>query len=281
MVSLKDRVMESRRFVPLPILTRLGQRKFEKLWQHEWFRRTGEENMTFVLGETERAAEIPEVARRYAEYDLMRNYRRWHPSKLVHQRVEGIEVLKDRDPARGMIVSFMHHAQYDGMAPSIARLGVPFDGLVAPEAFMSRKEPVPVQLRQHYKVVGSHPNIHLVNAADGSAPLAERLAQGHILFIASDVAGRTPIRFMGRDIVGSFGAALLAAKTNSSVVLVTAHPEPDGRPYLRLHEPLEPSDFTDPADLLNEIFKRHEPAILAWPEAYDSPLGRLAVAPVE
>ena len=120
--------------------------------------------------------------------------------------------------------------------------------------------------------------VPFLNAAGGSDRIAGFLEERGILAFASDVAGRTPINFLGLDMLGSFGAARFAVQTNSPVVvLVTSHPDADGNPYFQLHAPLESGDFADPAALLTEMFRRHEPAVLAWPAAYDSPYGRLAV----
>lgn len=98
-------------------------------------------------------------------------------------------------PERGILLSFVHHAQYEGgLFPSLARAGAGVHVVVAPEAF----DPAPrVQLRQHFKVAGMAP-----------------------------------------------------------VVLVTSHRSADGSPSLRVHAPLEPRDFSDPADRLAEIMRR-------------------------
>ena len=61
------------------------------------------------------------------------------------------------------------------------------------------------------------------------------------------------------------------------MVLVTSHRGPSGSPTLRVHEPIEPSDFADQRDLLQEMMRRHEEAVLAWPEACDNPYNRLVL----
>lgn len=229
--------------------------------------------MTFLLEHTERAAEIPEIAREYAEFDALRNYRRWRPKPLLRQRVEGIEWLTTkRDPTRGIVLSFCHHGQYDGLPTSLARAGAQVRGVVAPDAF---DPSTPLQLRRHYQLCAAPPAAPMLSTAVGSAGMVEALNRGEILAIASDVAGRTPITFLGREMKGSFGAARIAVEANAPVALFTSHQNPDGSPFFRVHEPLEPGDFAGPAELLAEIMRRHEPAVLAWPAAFDSPRGRL------
>ena len=116
----------------------------------------------------------------------------------------------------------------------------------------------------------------MIPTSVGSAGLAEVLTQKKILAIASDVAGGTAVPFLGRELRCASGAPRFAMQTSSPVVIATSHQQADGSPRIRIHEPIEPGDFAEPADLLAEIMRRHEPAALAWPEAFDSPYGRLA-----
>ena len=50
-------------------------------------------------------------------------------------------------------------------------------------------------------------------SAPRSAPegIVDLLGQRRVVAVASDVPGRTPLRFAGRDVLGSFGAARIAA----------------------------------------------------------------------
>lgn len=276
MSALRDLSYQSRRFVPLPLLLALGRRRAAKLWATDAFRESAELNMRYLLENTERADEVPQLAEEYLEYEVLRNYRRWHAKPILTQPVEGIEWLTTkRDPDRGVVVNFMHHGQYGGMIGSIAHAGALVRAVVAPEAFDPKTE---IQLRQHYKLCGAVPEAPLVSTAEGTAGMTKILENRENLLIASDVAGRTPVQFLGKEIGFSFGAALLAVRTNSPVVLLTFHPDAAGDSTIRLHEPIEPGDFAGPEELLAEIFRLHEPAVLAWPTAYDSPYGRLELA---
>lgn len=270
-----DQVQRVRSLIPLRALPALARRRVDALWANDEFRTAQEAEMRYLLENTDRASEIPEIAREYTEFALLRGYRRWHPGHLSRQPVTGIEWLTTkRDPERGVLLSFVHHAQYEGLFPSLARAGATVHTVVAPEAFDPAS---PIQLRQHFKVAGMMPSTTLVPATIGSAGMVELLEQRAVLAMASDVAGRTPVQFMGREMRGSFGAARIATQTNSPVVLVTSHRSADGSPSLQVHEPLEPGDFASPADLLAEIMRRHEPAVLAWPAAFDSPYTRLGI----
>ncbi|MFL6156657.1 MAG: hypothetical protein ACJ72D_11215 [Marmoricola sp.] len=277
MGQITDQVQRVRGLIPVGALPGLARRRIDKLWLNEEFRASQEAEMQFALEHTERASEIPQIARGYAEFALLRGYRRWHPGLLSHQPVTGAEWLTDRrDPERGVLLSFVHHAQFEGLFPSLARQGAAIHVVVAPEAFDPASH---IQLRQHFKVAGMMPSTTLVPATIGTAGMVELLENRAILAIASDVAGRTPLQFLGRELRGSFGAARIATQTDAPVVVVTSHLGDDGNPRLQVHPPLEPSSFSDPADLLAAIMALHEPAVLAWPEAFDSPYTRLGSPP--
>src|SRR5690348_3187941 len=248
---LGDQLERVRGLIPLSALPALGRRRAEKVWQDAEFRDGQLAEMRFLLEHTDRADEVETVARAFTEFSLLRNYRRWHPRHLARQPVSGAEWLTSkRDPDRGVLLSFLHHGQYEGLFPSLGRVGVAIQTVVAPEAFDPAS---PIQLRQHFKVAGMHPLTTLVPTTIGSAGMVELINDKLILAIASDVAGRTPVEFLGRTINVASGAARIATEANCPVVLVTSHRGPSGSPTLRVHEPIEPGDFADQRDLLQEM----------------------------
>ncbi len=190
--------------------------------------------------------------------------------------MSGLDHLRDaRREGNGVVLSFMHHAHYEGGFASMGRLGVPPHMVAYP--YMLRDD-APVWLQQHVRVACSTGGI-AVSADVGNDGLVNLLAEGAVLAIASDVPGRTPMRFFGRDVVGSFGAARLATATGSPLVVMTSELGPDGL-AIRLHEPLDPRGFTSARDLLDAILPIHEAAQVAWPEAIDIPLSRWGTAEV-
>jgi lauroyl/myristoyl acyltransferase len=171
-----------------------------------------------------------------------------------------------------MILSFMHHHRYDGMFASLKRHGADLHILMLAEV-LAKDAPEPV--RQHCRVVRRGGTIQ--STEGGTAAILEILKPGVTLAIASDVASQTEVEFLGRRVRGAFGAARIAAQTNSPVVIVTSVRDGDdvlNGHYLKVHEPLEPADFAGPEELLNELLAVHGEAILAWPEAHDIPLAR-------
>ncbi|SEP22745.1 hypothetical protein [Trujillonella endophytica] len=226
--------------------------------------------MRFVLEKTRPDADLDKVAVEYIRQMYWRAERRWRPELLTSQPVEGVdEVLAARDPSRGMVVTFFHHAAYDGAFASIGRAGLSMRAVGADMLFGDDVAP---HLKQHARLVemGSP----LINAKEGSAGIRAALERAEVISIAPDVISRTPVHIFGRDLVGSFGAARLAYETNSQVVVSTYHPDPKAPARIRLGTVLEPRDFPDAQALQLEILRQHEAAVVAWPEAWDRPLFR-------
>ena len=107
---------------------------------------------------------------------------------------------------RGVVLNFMHHGCYEGSLASVGRAGVP--AVIVVHDYMVRSD-APRWLKQHVLIACSGGG-RAFSAKVGSEKLLELLAEGEVLAIAFDVPGRTPVRFAGRDLLGSFGAARLA-----------------------------------------------------------------------
>lgn len=269
-------VQRVRGLVPASALPGLVRRRVARLWADPVYREKQEAEMRFLLEHTSRAGEVAELARGYAEHAMLRSYLRWHPRAITRQPVAGVEWLTSRrDTARPLVLSFLHHGRYDGLFASLARHGADLDILTLPDAL----EPdAPVQIRQHVRVVRR--GGRMVPTTGGTDAIVGAMRPGSVWAIASDVPGRTPVQFLGREVLGSFGAARIAFLTDSPVVLVTSHRDGSGLSAgsrLQVHAPLEPRDFAGPAELLAEILRRHGEAVLAWPEALDNPRARWGV----
>lgn len=262
-LELKEQV---RRVVPPAAIPWLAKRRVDQLWQVPEFRESQIRQMELLLAATPRAHEVPVLARRMAEHGMARRWLRWHPRVLINQRVEGLKWFHDRDMTRPMLLSFMHHAQYEGMFPSLVRKGVPMHALGMAEVL---SDDAPIDLRQHIKVASR--GVGIASTADGSAGLKELMVPGRVLAIASDVPSRSPVEFLGRRFRGSSGAARIAMSTDAPVTVVTSVRDGERSHHLQVHEPLDPRDFGSPEELLAEMLRIHGEAILAWPEATDNP----------
>lgn len=229
--------------------------------------------MRYLLEHTERASEIQELARKYAEHAILRTYLRWHPGDVLRQPVRGVEWLTTRrDPGRSVVLSFMHHGWYEGLCSSLARAGAPSTILLSPKVL---GPDTPVGLKRHAKLL--HHRSPFIPAVGGLDAIQAQLRPGMTMAVASDVPGHTLVTFLGRQVLASFGAALMATRTNSQVVLATAHQGDDCRSFIQIHEPLEPEGFGEPLQLLQEMLRRHGEAVLAWPDALDTPMARWGI----
>lgn len=219
------------------------------------------EQMTWLLGETDAADTIDEVSRRHLEFTMLANELRWHPSRYLDQRVEGIEHLRAaRDEGRGVVVSFVHHAYFPGMFGAVSRAGVPL-GVVSGADVLSPD--VTPNIRQHMRVVGRDGS--LVSAAIGTEGFVERLQAGEVLAIASDVPGSSQVRFAGRQVRCSSGAIWAARSTGAPIVLMSTLRDDNGS-FVQLSPPLDPREG-EVQDVLEGLIAHHEAAVLAWPEA--------------
>jgi lauroyl/myristoyl acyltransferase len=248
----------------------LVRRRLDKIWENDAFRAEQESEMEFLVGCTDRASEVPELAYAYAEQMMVRAYMRWHPRVVTSQRIKGLEWLTTRrDESRSVILSFMHHHRYEAMFGSIGRAGGPPITIVVTEG-IDRPE-AGIAFAQHMRVARRGGPI--VYAELGSQGLAAELRPGIVMAMAPDFPGRTPVTFLGRKVLAPFGTPRLAQLTNSQIVLATNHHDADG-PYVQLHAPIEPSDYGDPTELLIDLLGRFEQSILEWPEALESPRAR-------
>jgi lauroyl/myristoyl acyltransferase len=267
-----DRLEHAKRLVPLSRVPTVVERKVERLWANDAYREAQERQMRYLLERTERASDVPDLARPFAEHTLLRTYLRWHPEQLWSQRVRGIERLTtDRDPDRSMIMNFMHHNLYEGLFQSLTNAGADITILASAQVLSPGTS---TGLKQHMRVVLGQ--CRYFPSSGGIDLIQSKLEPGMIMAVASDVPGHTEVKFLGRRVLSSFGAPLISTRTNSPVVVVTNRRDEQGA-YIQVHEPLEPKDFDGPMDLLQEILRQHEEAILEWPEVLEMPRARFGI----
>lgn len=274
-LSTAGRALEVfRKLTPAALVPALVRVRHRLAWSRSSVRAEAHRQMEFLLAETRPNADLDAVASGYARAMIRRGEERWHPGIVTGRRLEGLEHLVGaRDMGRGVIVSFVHHGFYDGGAfPALAHAGVPTHMMIYP--YMARDDAAG-WIKRHL-VVNSLGGGIPTSTEIGTQGIIDLLTRGAVVAIASDVPGRTPMTFVGREVLGSFGAARLAMTTGSPVVLLTSERDERGE-HVRLHAPLHPQDFESPQTLLAEMMSRHEKRVLAWPEATDIPLSRWGV----
>ncbi len=229
--------------------------------------------LRFVLGEDKPDEEIERLVPAYIKRSIWRGESRWHPTLVNRQQVVGAEQLRTLlAGGTGFIINFVHLGDYEGISPSLAWAGIPNHNVTTSAAFAPD---APIWLQQAARVVVSHEDVTILDVAVGSAGIREVLESGAAVAIATDQPGRTPIRFLGHELLLSSGAARIAKQLNVPVAVVTTHPDPahpDRCGMFKVADVLDPADFETVEDLLAVLVRRHEEAFLAWPEAADHPL---------
>ena len=230
----------------------------------------GRREMRFVLGDDAPDAEVEAAARRYVEQWFARAELRWRP-RMMLMPVRGIDRLKDAQAlGRGVLLNFSHHGHYEGAIGSVGLAGVP---QVSINDTKYLRDDCPDTRRQNL-VLSEFGGNRLEFTDIGYAGILGLVQSGEVVTMASDVAGTTPVRFLGRDLLGSSGAARIARTAGAPVVVMTTRRDDRGKRYVQLGDPLMPAYFASVEDLLAEMLAQHEDAVRAWPEAYDSPLSR-------
>jgi lauroyl/myristoyl acyltransferase len=184
-------------------------------------------------------------------------------------QVRGAEHL--RAVQGGAIVNFLHHGPFESFTPSFGEAGLPLHTMVDPRLLAADARPWERQIL----IAGTRGGMPF-SAAEGSRGIRDRLEAGGRVALASDVPGSTPVEFVGRRVLGSFGAARMAFETGSPVLVLTARQGAEGA-YFELTAPMRPQDFDGPETLLKAMLRVHEPSVLAWPEAYQEPLTKWRV----
>jgi len=225
-------------------------------------------HMEFLVGEARPDADLDRLAREYVEWTRWRIETRWHHDRFLPAvRIEGAEHLEaGRD---GAVLNFLHHGPFERLGLSVAQHGHHLHMMMAPWFFAAPEDVAP-HLRQHRVI--TERGCSVFSSEEGSAGVRRRLAEGRLVSLATDMPGSTEVTFVGRQLLGTFGAARLAHEAGKPVLVVTSHRgREDGEPLFRVHEPLRPEDFPDAHALLERMLRIHEPAVLDWPAAYEEP----------
>ena len=173
------------------------------------------DEMRFVVGDDAPAEEVHHLAGAYIKRMAWRGENRWHPRLTNRQEVVGLEHLQAAlAEGRGCIVSFVHHGDWAGMFPSIARLGIPLRVVSNPDVMESE---VP-WLRQTARLITSNPGVELIDSRLGSSGVREALKAGSAVGVALDPPGHTLINIFGREVFASSGGSRIAMEGDIPIV---------------------------------------------------------------
>lgn len=198
---------------------------------------------------------------------------RWVRGAALRHEYFGTEVLTEaRKSGRGLVLTFMHHGQYDGALGALSRLKSSLGDvriLVDPDHLASD---APLWSKQHLAVVGAGGD--LISAAVGTAGVVEMLRAGQTVAIATDVPGRTPLKFAHRDVLGASGAARAAQITGAPVVPMHCK-RPVGRTWEAFFTEALLPDENEPFEAFAQrIVSVQEQSVLRWRSGSDLPLFR-------
>lgn len=249
--------------VPLAAVRPRIERKVQRALADPVVMEDARKHMEHLLGAIGRTDQVEAASRGYVEHWTWCEELRWHPRSVTRQRVEGIEHLRAAHAlGRGVVLSFVHHAHFDGVFGSVGRLGIPIQTVAgAREMSIGGASP---SLRQHLRVVAKGGG--LVSAGVGTAGIVEELRKGRVIASAIDVPGGSLTTMAGRAVKCSSGPARAAFLAGAPVVLLTSHRGTDGTSYVQLHEALMPAEFASADELLEAMVRRHEGPLLEWPE---------------
>lgn len=255
--------------LPTPVTRALISTRARRAWQNPRTRQQALLQMRFLLGESSRAGEIESLAAAYVFESYKRAEYRWQPRRTNRHPVENIELIDEAGRAGiGVLLSFMHHGQF-GIAPSLSRAGI---AVHLPVWNRLVEAPTPAQ-RQLHRTISRGP---VTFPAKGSFPhMLDLLRRGETIMLSNDLPGSLPGTFLGRTVGAASGLVRLAQATGAPILPVTVRPSSGGwRQVVVIEEAIDPRAFPEPEALQTEVLRRHEPAVLAWPEAVENPLRR-------
>lgn len=258
-----------RGLLPLPVMKAVVELRTRLAWRNEAVRDNARREMALVLEHTRPDADLDAVAREYVRRQALRGELRWHDSLVDSMTLEGLDNLAEAKAlGRGVVLCWMHHGILEGTSMGAARRGLLVNALGAPKLFGD----LPAWLVRHNELAqrGGH---RLIPADAGVPAFLDLLKNGEILSIAMDVPGRTPVRFLGRDLIGSFGAPRMAMEVGAPVVVLTSElrDKRDLLPTATYHPALMPEDFEDARALHARMLEICEPTLVKDPEIYDIP----------
>ncbi|MGE4428095.1 MAG: hypothetical protein AB7G37_16715 [Solirubrobacteraceae bacterium] len=231
--------------------------------------------MELLLGKSERASEVPELAKRHLVESAYRSALLWRPWDTGGLQMQDAHLAREAMAAgRGVILTFLHHGPYVGLTVSVDRAGVHPYAPIAPFYF---EEPVPGfrghRDRQHAACLAR--GATTFNVAGGLRLMLDIVRSGRCLGIAPDLPGNLEVTVLGRRVRTAPGAAKLSQRSGALVVPVVMERHRGGaRARARMLPAIDPTDHESAESLQQAIFDAHAPALLAWPEALEWPLER-------
>lgn len=263
----------ARRAYPVRVGTWLARARAERAWRTDARARTDAlAAMELLVGRTSRAGDLEQLARAHLYETFLHEELAWRLDVVMTLPVTGLEHLRPHVTAgTGVLLSVLHQGHFGAHAACVARHGFPVSVLVASTLYGEQpRNFAGLYRRQLFATFSSSPDVTLVDATGSYAEVRTLLEAGRTVLLACDMKGSTAVRFLGRTVGVPSGTARLSMETGAPIVPLSV--ASDGRlERLHLQEALQPAEHRDAAALLQAVFDRHAPAVLAWPQGYERP----------
>jgi len=235
-------------------------------------RRDAETFMRQLLQHTPRAAEAPELARRWLAQKSRTGEVFWRPWLMDRARIEGAEHWEAaRAEGKGVVLVFGHIVGAWLMPGILGTKGYPVYIVIGPHYYAPMPRGYEGLALMHRRVAYGEnvlPMDHIVLATSPPQRFLDILAAGEVVAVAFDAPGRAATPFLGRTVGFGGAPARLAFETGAKVL--PAVPELEGTQLtMRFYPPIDPVQFEDHTALRAAIAATFEPIVLARPEAVE------------
>ena len=267
------------RAVPWPVARRAVTLLADRAWaRDEQLREDARWQMRYLVGATDRAGELEELAHDHVREVYLRLESYWRPWQITRTPPRFTNELQQlRRARRPVIVSYLHQGTFTGHIAALCRVVTPLHVPVASGiADLDSSRGDSSYLRTHavrtaHLIKGS--GGVLFDAGGSKQRISELLHAGEMVAIAADIAGRNEISLLGRETRVAGGTSRLAFETGALVIPMTVGH--DGKKEIAtLEVGLDPKNFADAQGLLNQLMTVFERALLAWPQGSERPLRR-------
>jgi lauroyl/myristoyl acyltransferase len=279
--GLTDRVLAAttaRRLVPTELALVATDLVYKTRLRFSRSRRErAEAAMAAVVGRTDRAGDVPELAREFIAAWARGWELTWRTWELERVPVRDVERLhRARAEGRGLMLAKMHMGPLGAWVP----LGRVLRPLLVPSAGGLVDPPVRGLFgyrTEHWRRVFHDAGIELVRAEGSGMLLYKHLRAGGAVLMSIDMPGCARAEFLGKpvDLVG--GTAELVARADALLLPVALMPL--GRRWeIRIGEALDPRAFDTPDELNRTLLRVHERWVMEAPEQMGNPIPRWTAA---
>lgn len=272
---------QAHRAVPVPAAMRLTTLRSER-WArtHPDVLVDAHAQMRYLVGRHP-GLDADALAKPYLFELKRREEMKWRPWIVTRMQLHASErIRRMRTQGTGVILHFLHHGQYDGLPASISRYGFQLTAPVASFFLSERRNDYDGRVIRRHLASFTANGVRYFDAKGAYPRMRRLLTEGELLVLASDLPGSLPMTFLNRPVLVSSGAARLSLETGAPIIPITVS-QRGWRQHLTAEDPILPADFPDEGTLQEEIARRHEPAVLAWPEGMKTPLARWRPANAE